>query len=226
MSRPFCRPVDIVRSLRRALLFTGFLVAAISSSFSQEISQVQSSPVQLDPPPTPTPSSGTSSYAFPDGKQQFRNYLSSAIGPVAFVRAAIGAGMDQGKPAPPEWDTGVEGFGERYGFRFGMGLITESYKYSSGALLHEDVAYHRCSCVGFVPRTVHAFVSPFTARSRSGSTILSIPSITAPYAGAFAATNAWYPSRYEPQDAARLGSYSFALSMGVSLVREFVLRTR
>lgn len=61
---------------------------------------------------------------FPDGKQQFHNYLNATFGPIAFVRAAVGAGLDRSKPAPPEWDTGAEGYGERYRFRLGMGMIT------------------------------------------------------------------------------------------------------
>jgi hypothetical protein len=145
---------------------------------------------------------------------------------VPIVRAAIGAGLDQRKPAPPEWDSGTKGFGERYGFRFGMHTIAATAEYTEGALLREDVAYHRCNCAGFFPRTGHAILSTFTARTKSGGTVLSFPSISSAYAGSFSAVNAWYPARYEPQDAFRIGTLSFGFKMGANLMREYFLPAR
>lgn len=165
-------------------------------------------------------------YTFPDNKQQLHNFASSAFGPLAFVRSAIGAGIDESKPAPPEWDSGAEGYGERYGFRFGMFLIAETSRYSLGAVMREDVAYHRCECNGFLPRSAHALASTFTARTHSGRTVFSIPALVAPYAGSFSAVNAWYPARYEPMDAARLGTLSFSLQVGGNMLREFLPHRR
>ena len=165
---------------------------------------------------------GPNAYSFPDGRQQFRNYLDAAFGPLAAVRAAIGAGIDQSKPGPPEWDSGAEGYGERYGFRFGMFLVEESARYSLGAVMREDVAYHRCMCAGFLPRSGHAVISAFTAQTRSGATVPSLPALVAPYAGAFTVVNAWYPARYEPMDAARMGSMAFTIQIGGNMLREFL----
>jgi hypothetical protein len=182
----------------------------------------------IDGPPVPLRPAAPPphNYVFPDGKQQFRNYLDSIFGPAALTRVLIGATLDQAKPAPPEWDPGVKGFSERLGSRFGMDAIAETARYSGGALLHQDVAYHKCACTGFIPRSAHALVSSVTARSREGRTILSLPSIVAPYAGSFAAVNAWYPARYEAADAFRIGSLSFAFRAGMNLAREFLLPSR
>jgi hypothetical protein len=171
-------------------------------------------------------SNATDRYAFPNGKQQFRNYLYNAFGPPALISTAIGAGLDQNKPAPPEWDSGGEGYGERYGWRFGMSLVSETTRYSLGAVTHEDVAYHRCACSGLIPRTTHAMVSTLSARTRSGRTIFSVPALVSPYAGSFTAMNAWYPSRYEPADAFRVGSISFAFRAAGNLVGEFIAPRR
>lgn len=218
-------PAGAHHSLHWILLTASFVIAPAPSP-SQETGQPQNRPDIPAAPVATTSPLPAASYAFPDGKQQFRNYIETTFGPLAFVRSAVGARLDQIKPAPPEWDTGAEGFGERYGFRLGMGMMTDTIKYSAGALLHEDVTYYKCACAGFFPRTAHVLVSPFVAKARSGQTTLSFVMIGAPYAGSFAAVNAWYPSRYEPEDAARLGTFHFAMTMGVNLVREFVLRKR
>jgi hypothetical protein len=165
-------------------------------------------------------------YTFPNSHQQFRNYLYSTFGPPAFIASAVGAGLDQRKPVPPEWDSGAQGYAERYGWRFGMQLVSQTTAYSLGALTHEDVAYHRCACAGLLPRTTHAFVSTLTARTGSGRTVFSVPALVSPYAGSFTAVNAWYPARYEPGDALRIGSMSFVFKAAGNLVGEFLAPAR
>lgn len=204
------------------------LCAAGLSVYAQEGSVIQT--VQSDPPASSsaaaiaaTPNKG---YAFPDGKQQFRNYLYYTFGPPGLISTAIGAGIDQSKPAPPEWDSGAQGYAERYGWRFGMNLTTKAAEYSLGALMHEDVAYHPCECSGFLPRTAHAFISVLTAKTPDGRSVPSLPSLVSPYAGSFTAVNAWYPSRYEPADAFRIGSMSFVFKAGGNLIGEFIAPRR
>jgi hypothetical protein len=225
----------VKKHLRRYAPATLFLVINILAPIPSCAGQKEDSPNQQtrvlpDAParaaPPATPVSSASGYTFPTGRQQFHNYLASAFGPQAFVAAAVGASLDQAKPAPPEWDRGGLGFGERYGFRYGVVLITTTTKYSLGAVTREDVSYHKCDCSGFFPRAFHSVSSTVTARTRSGRTVLSFPALAAPYAGAFAAVNAWYPARYGPQDTFRTGSMSFAFSAGANMVREFLLPRR
>lgn len=210
--------VSVARLL--ALLFCAAGVTAYAQSSSDLPQSPQSDPLVSSP--AAVSSSTRSAYIFPDGKQQFRNFLYYAFGPPGLISTAVGAGIDQGKPAPPEWDSGAKGFGERYGWRFGMNLTMQAAEYSLGALIHEDVAYHRCDCSGFLPRTAHAFVSVMTARTRNGRTVFSMPSLVSPYVGSFTAVNAWYPSRYEPADAFRIGSMSFVFKAGGNLIGEFI----
>ena len=165
-------------------------------------------------------------YLFPDGKQQFRNYLYYTFGPPALISTAIGAVLDQNKPAPPEWDSGAQGYGERYGWRFGMNIVTQTTEYSLGALMHEDVAFHRCRCSGFLPRSAHAVISTLAAKTAGGQTVFSVPALVSPYAGSFTAVNAWYPSRYEASDAIRIGSISFAYKVAGNLIGEFIAPRR
>jgi hypothetical protein len=179
-----------------------------------------------DPASPAVPAAPASGYTFPTGSQQFRNYLNTAVGPQGFIAAAIGAGLDQSKPAPPEWDHGAKGLAERYGARYGMVLLTTTAKYSLGAAMRQDVSYHKCDCAGFFPRTLHALTSTVTARTRSGRTVPSVPALVSPYASSLIAVKAWYPARYEPQDALRIGTVSFTFNAGANLVREFLLPRR
>jgi hypothetical protein len=204
--------------LQHFWIFVAVVLAMDASTYAQ-----LSSSARLGPDAARVPAANLSvAYTFPDGKQQFRNYLYGTFGPPALISSAIGAGLDQNKPAPPEWDSGAKGYGERYGWRFGMQLISQTTSYSLSALVHEDVTYHRCTCSGLVRRASHALVSTLTAKTTSGQTIFSLPALVSPYAGSFAAVNAWYPSRYEPADAFRIGSTSFLFKAVGNLVGEFL----
>jgi hypothetical protein len=136
------------------------IVGALLFAMSAGANAQSSASAQLEPTPAaasanlpsaPSANLG-STYTFPDRKQQLRNYLYSTFGPPAIISTAVGAALDQNKPAPPEWDSGAEGYGERYGWRFGMQMIGHTAEYSLAAAIHEDVAYHRCQCKGFLPR--------------------------------------------------------------------------
>jgi hypothetical protein len=201
-------------------IVAAMLIATITAAHSQSTSLSQPGPA------VPGNVASPAAYAFPDSYQQFRNYLYSTFGPPAFIASAVGAGLDQRKPAPPEWDSGAQGYAERYGWRFGMQLVNQTTAYSLGALIHEDVAYHRCGCTGLLPRTSHAFASTLTARTTSGKTVFSVPALVSPYAGSFTAVNAWYPARYEPADALRIGSMSFVFKAAGNLVGEFLAPPR
>ena len=211
-----------------AQLFAILVCAASVAAHAQSSSDAAANN-QTDPPMAPAASvvSGSvSTYTFPGQKQQLRNFLYYTFGPPGLISTAIGAGIDQGKPAPPEWDSGPQGYGERYGWRFGMNLTTKTTEYILGALIHEDVAYHRCECSGLFPRTAHAVASVLTARNESGRTVFSVPALVSPYVGSFTAVNAWYPSRYEPADAFRLGNMSFIFKAGGNLIGEFIAPRR
>ena len=216
--------------LQRCSIVISLFLAISPGSFAQSTSLEQIEPARADAPAANLPSApsanNSGAYAFPDGRQQFRNYLYSTFGPPALISTAVGAGLDQQKPAPPEWDSGAEGYGERYGWRFGMQIIGHTAEYSFAAAIHEDVAYHRCECKGFFPRSSHALISTLTAKTTSGRTVFSVPSLVGPYAGSFAATNAWYPSRYGPKDGFRIGSTSFMFKAVGNLIGEFIAPKR
>lgn len=209
---------------------TALFLVISAGSLAQSITSVRPDAAPATTSAESLPSAPSASvggtYAFPDERQQVRNYLYATFGPPALISTAVGAALDQNKPAPPEWDSGAQGYGERYGWRFGMQIIGHTTEYSFAAVIHEDVAYHRCECKGFFPRSSHALISTLTAKTTSGRTVFSVPSLVGPYTGSFAAVNAWYPSRYKPQDAFRIGSTSFMFKAVGNLIGEFIAPRR
>src|SRR5207249_6647146 len=96
--------------------------------------------------------------------------------------------------APPEWDNHWRGDGQRWASELAESAVGDTRKYSVARLLHNDPSFTRCACTGFAPRLRHAVISPFTARTRDGRTVVS-PAIVAGLAAENiipAAT--WYPA--------------------------------
>lgn len=163
----------------------------------------------------------------------FKGFLYEAFGPGTVIAAGILAGRDQGRNRnsdtrphgePPEWGQGAEGYGDRYASRFGQIAIGQTIRYGTGALLHEDVDYHRCQCSGFLPRLGHAFIGSYTAKTRGGSTVFSLPNVIGPLAAGQIAVAGWYPSRFDQRQGLRL---SVPLLTGAPIrntIREFLGR--
>jgi hypothetical protein len=175
------------------------------------------------PPTAETTGAGTPAVQpFPNSNTRIRSYLTSTFGVTGLLRAGVGAGLDQAKSAPPEWQAGARGFAQRFGSRFAMIAISGTTEYAVSELLRQDSRYHRCDCHAFFPRTFHALSSTLLARTRSGSTVPSVPALAGAYTGSFAAVNGWYPSRYNSSDAFRIGSMQLLFSAAGNLLREFI----
>jgi hypothetical protein len=66
-------------------------------------------------------------------------------------------------------------------------------------------------------------ISTVTARrGETGHSRLSFPAIVAPYAGNMTAVYGWYPARYGPKDALRMGNYTLLAFAGENFVLEFL----
>ena len=145
-----------------------------------------------------------------------------AFGPYPIVGAAFAAGINQGENTPPEWKQGAEGYGKRFAADFGIAAVTTTTRYALAEAFKEDTLYYRCDCKGVFPRLSHAVISTFTARrGEEGHRVFSVPALVAPYAGTMTAVYAWYPSRYEPADALRMGNYTLLGSIGGNIALEF-----
>lgn len=162
------------------------------------------------------------SYEKPTEKTKLRNYVFDAYGPYPIAVVAVAAGINQWDNSPPEWGTGIEGFGKRYGSDFAIATIGTTTRYGLAEAFREDTMYYRCECGGLLPRLRHAVVSTLTGRrGEDGHRAFSFSALAAPYAGSMTAVYVWYPDRFGAKDAFRMGNYSLLGNMGGNIALEF-----
>jgi len=156
-------------------------------------------------------------------KMKLRTYLFDAFGPYPIAGAAIIAGVNQSENTPPEWGQGARGYGQRFGSNLAIAAVTTTTRYGLAEAFREDTVYYRCECQGFFPRMRHAMISTVTARhGENGHRRLSFPALVAPYAGTMTAVYGWYPSRFGPEDALRMGNYNLLAFLGENVALEFI----
>lgn len=161
-------------------------------------------------------------YARPTQRTQLNNYIFDAFGPYPIAGSAIAAGLNQSSNSPPEWHQGVEGYARRFGSDFGIVAVGTTTRYGLSEALKEDTLYYRCQCTGLFPRLRHAVLSTLIARrGDDGHRVFSFPALLAPYAGGMTAVYGWYPDRFGPKDAFRMGNYNMLAYMGGNVALEF-----
>jgi hypothetical protein len=132
--------------------------------------------------------------------------------------AAVGGGVadhfmrKDGKPDV------AEDLARRIGARVTQASLEVSVRHGLAALMHRSTEYRRCECQGFGPKVEHALLETFTDRRADGSRALSIPRITAAYAGGFSRM-AWEPDR-SPGDVARSTTISLGFTAFFNVARE------
>jgi len=162
-------------------------------------------------------------YVRPTQRTKVRNYVFDAYGPYPIVSAAITAGINQETNSPPEWNQGVEGYSKRFGSELGIAAVGTTVRYGLSEAFKEDALYYRCDCRGVFPRMGYAMVSTLTARrGDDGHRVFSLPALLAPYAGSMTAVYGWYPNRFGPKDAFRVGNYNLLIYMGGNISLEFI----
>jgi len=162
-------------------------------------------------------------YVRPTQRTKVHNYVFDAYGPYPIVSAAITAGINQETNSPPEWNQGVEGYSKRFGSELGIAAVGTTVRYGLSEAFKEDALYYRCDCRGVFPRMGYAMVSTLTARrGDDGHRVFSLPALLAPYAGSMTAVYGWYPNRFGPKDAFRVGNYNLLIYMGGNISLEFI----
>jgi hypothetical protein len=207
------------------LLFAIATLEALAPLGRAQTTMAFSSSSTIDDSPSPTIKHPLPDlvYRRPTEKMKLRAYLFDAYGLYPIAGAALIAGVNQAEKTPPEWGQGASAFGQRFGSNLGIAAVTTTARYGLAAAFREDTVYYRCECKGFFRRFGHAMISTVKARhGETGQSRVSFPAIAAPYAGTMTAVYGWYPARYGPKDALRMGNYTLLAFAGENFALEFL----
>jgi hypothetical protein len=202
-------------------------VSLVGSNISVEspnvlaLAALPSAPVPAPAPDIPV--SAPALYVPPTSEQKFHTFAWNALGPVAFAGSSFAAAIDQGFNFPQKWGQGADAYGARVASNLGISLVTASAQYSLAEAFHEDTAYYRCTCSGFLPRFWHAALSTVTARrGTDGHTSFSIALTASPFVGPMVAANTWIPTRDGPNLGLHMGEHNLLGQFAQDEALEFV----
>ena len=104
----------------------------------------------------------------PTGRQREEIYLRQTLTtPGAYMKRMFGAGIDQVRGTPKQWDDGWGGYAERFASREGQFITANTLAALGNAKLGYEVRYDKCKCDGLWPRTRHAFIRNLMTYDRS-----------------------------------------------------------
>jgi|HubBroStandDraft_6_1064221.scaffolds.fasta_scaffold194345_2 hypothetical protein len=78
-----------------------------------------------------------------------------------YAKTAAFSLADQADNSPPEWGDGADGFGKRFGSRYGQFAIQNTLSSTGNYLLGYEPRYDRCRCSGGWRRVGHALLRNF-----------------------------------------------------------------
>jgi hypothetical protein len=137
------------------------------------------------------------------------------------VFAAVGAGFDQLRDRPGQWDQGAAGFGERYASHLGSYLVQRSVFFPVQAIDHEDTRYFRSERTSLQGRLGDAFLHTIWRHNDSGGMMPAYSEFLGDY-GAAAVSRAWWPRQYHNGTAIFVaGSDTILVDAGINVFHEF-----
>ena len=137
------------------------------------------------------------------------------------VFAGMGAGLDQLRERPEEWEEGWGSFAQRYASHLGQYAIQRSIMFSVQAVNGEDARYFRSSRTSIKGRLADAFLHTVWRHDDQGGMMPAFSEFLGDY-GAAAISRSWWPERFHNGRAIFLaGSDTILIDCGVNVFREF-----
>lgn len=156
-----------------------------------------------------------------NGEQRREIYFEQTLGtPGAYMKRMFAAGIDQARGAPPQWQGGIGGYGERFASREGQFITANSLAALGNAALKYEPRYDQCNCSGFWPRTRHAILRNFLTYDQSEQKLRPQWAL---YGGAFGGglvSTAWKP---EPRNAFAEGGRAMLGQAGYGALLNFFI---
>ncbi len=157
-------------------------------------------------------------------QERAADYVRSLVYPQAFLYVGALAGINQATGRPREWGEGSAGYASRFGHDFALNIVTMSLQDGFALGLGEDNRYFRSGRHGVARRLEYALASPLLARHADGARSISISALGG-VAGGSLIQEIWQPpSTRGIGYAGRSFGLTFALRMGLDVVREFAPR--
>lgn len=153
--------------------------------------------------------------------EPLHTYVWTTVGLEGAIHATLASGLEQLRNSPPEWGAGATGYAKRWASEFAESALGDSTKYFVARLLHHDPTFTRCECSGFAKRLGHAVSSPFMARTRDGTRVLSPATVAGLLAGHVVPASTWYPAPGGARDGLKHAASGVAGKIGVNVFREF-----
>ena len=144
------------------------------------------------------------------------------IEPDDLIISAAGAGIEQWRDVPPQWQQGSEGFARRFGSAEGFTAAHGAVALGFDVALHLDPRYRRMPHAGFRTRLWNALSQTFIATKDSGGKTINVSEIAGNFGAGFIA-NAWEPPGYNSAGSAlSRGALGLAYHAAKNVVREFL----
>ena len=132
------------------------------------------------------------------------------------------AAIDQWRLNPPEWGTGIPGYGRRVASNVGEFWVQELTTEGLAAAMNRPLDYKRCRCRNFGARVAHAFRGALFDQMPRGRESLAIPRIVGAYTGAYVQST-WRPAESRSRATITLanGTASLAIGAVINMYHEF-----
>ncbi len=116
-----------------------------------------------------TSNTPASSYQPITGRQRFKWFVKSTVGPESLAAGIFSAGFGTALDRPKEYGPHWEGFGKRYGMRLTGVSTGNAMEAGFGSLWGEDPRYFRATGEPFKGRLKNVVVMTFAARRTDGN---------------------------------------------------------
>ena len=146
-------------------------------------------------------------------------FMRSAFGPAALLRAGATAGLEQVLGRPRWLPRNRAGFGLRFGLSLGTNALAAGIRYETVRLLGvSPAAFAPCTCQGTGGRMLHALAAPFRAETTFGERFSPLTPLTELSSGMVFATTS---GGFHPRQGLEAGLTGMLSLSAVALLREF-----
>lgn len=198
------------------------IVAALGLALAQEQTPADSSPQN----PAPQTDIGSIGPKSPQWKglsvgEKLRYDWIHLFDVQNMVFAAMGAGIDQARERPSEWEEGWGAYGERLASHVGYYAVQRSIMFPVQAIDHEDTRYFRSTRTSYQGRVGDALLHTVWRHNDSGGMMPAYSEFLGDY-GAAAISRLWWPSNYHKTSSILIaGSDTVLVDAGINVFNEF-----